>query len=142
MKNTLITPAVFSLTVLTFLISCQRNNSVAPSQSAQIIGKWTVKDAIGQYTLSGQVQNDTTTFAAPDYFDFRSDNTVTIVMEDSTYNGNWQITNNRLLFTGTNYLDAYVKGFMLPVLNSNTLQLEYQDTTAGNALDQKLDLFR
>ena len=129
------------------LFSCTRSvTQPTPSPSSLIIGKWTMKAAIGNYTDQGVNNKDTTLFTTDDYFDFKADSTIFINATGSQYNGNWKIVGGKLFITGTNYLDAYVKGFDLPILTSTNLQMYYTDTitttTPISTLEQKLNLAR
>jgi hypothetical protein len=130
-----------ALTAAVFCIGCQKNHSSPPaSMSSQIVGKWIMKEAISSYTYQGVFYTDTTAFTPADYFDFRADSTLTIVAEDSTYNGKWQITNSRLFITGTDYVD-FAGGFGLPILTSTDLQL-YTNQTTPLVSEQKLNFYK
>ena len=119
------------------LTACTRL-SQQPSQSQQILGKWTMQTAIGNYTTLGTNHKDTTAFTPADYFDFKADGTVSIMESAHAYNGNWKITNNKLLFTNTNYVD-FDGGFDITTLTSTRLKIHYFQTDSTSTLDQTLN---
>ncbi|QQL49354.1 hypothetical protein [Mucilaginibacter ginkgonis] len=132
--------AVFIL-LAAVIISCKKVSSVQLAQQQQIIGKWSIKNAIGSYTVLGSNRKDTTKYTASDYFNFKADGSLTIVETNTTYKGNWKINNNKLYITNTGYID-YASGFDLPVLTATDLQLYYTETNPTNTLEQKLNLYR
>ncbi len=135
------TALLFTMISLFTLVSCTRSNLAPPSPSTEILGKWTVKNACGSYTDYGVNRKDTTWFTVDDYFDFKADSTLLIMMDGESHNGKWQITNSRLYITQTNYMDL-TGGFALPILTNSDLQL--LDTSSGENtyLDQRLNLYR
>jgi hypothetical protein len=145
MKKTLSITIIVCVTLFTFaLTSCQPAQPVAPTPTPQtlsqkIIGKWTMKEAILNSTVQGDNRKDTTRFTAADYFEFKTNGTLTIVETGKTYNGNWAITNDKLFITNTNYID-YSRGFDLPILTASNLQLYYTETNSLSTLEQKLNL--
>jgi hypothetical protein len=139
MKKSLLTIlAVCAIVVTAALAGCTKNNSL-PGQSQLIVGKWTMKSAIGKYTFQGNTIKDTTRFTSADYFDFKADGTVSTMETGEAHTGNWKIVNNKLLFTNTNYVD-YATGFDITKLTSTDLQLHYAETINGADLDQILTL--
>lgn len=130
--------AVMCLIVVTYS-SCRRSNT--PGPSAQITGKWTMQSAIGHYIVLSNERRDTTKFTASDYMQFKADGTLTISESNVVYNGNWQITNNKLLITGTGYMD-FSGGFDILTLTSNQLQIFYKTTDSNSILEQTLNLSR
>lgn len=126
-----------TVVVLLALASCKKTNP--PSLSDQIVGKWTMVTAIGNYTVQGYNHKDTTAFTANDYFDFRSDGTLSIMETEKAYNGKWKITGTKLIITETGYMD-YGNGFDLPILTKTDLQIYYTDTTSQSTLELKLNL--
>lgn len=130
-----------TITYLLFAVTSCKKSSHAPSTESQLIGKWTMKAAIGNYTVNGNNHKDTTWFTSSDYFDFKADSTISIMETNTAYNGKWKIVGSKLFITGTNYMD-YPKGFDLPVLTHNDLQLYYTETDASSSLEQKLNLSR
>jgi len=130
---------VFSIASIATLTSCQKQDP--PTIAEQLVGKWTMKTAIGSYVLNGDKTNGTTNFTADDYFEFKADGTVTIVETNQTYKGNWKITNDKLVFTNTNYMDYAIAGYTIKILTANDLQLYYAEQTNPNAsLEQWLNL--
>lgn len=112
-----------------------------PSIQSQLVGKWTMVSAIGDYTQYGVNYPDTTYFTAADYFNFEADSTLSIMQAGVAYNGRWEIDSNRLYITGTNYMD-FAGGFDLPVLDQHNLTIHDGDTTTLAITDQKLNLIR
>jgi hypothetical protein len=122
--------------------ACQRSVTVPPpSLQSKIIGKWTMVAAIGDYVDYGVDTKDTTYFTPADYFDFKTDSTLSIMQGGTAYNGQWKIDNNRLYITGTNYMD-FAGGFDLPILDQHNLQIHDTDSTSFSTADQKLNLSR
>ena len=122
--------------------ACRRSvTTPTPTLQSQLAGKWTMVAAIGDYTNYGVSQKDTTYFTSADYFDFKADSTLSILATGVAYNGRWQIDNNRLYITGTNYMD-FTGGFDLPVLDQHNLQIHDTATTTHTSTDQKLVLSR
>ncbi len=93
------------------------------------------------YTNYGVNRKDTVRFTSADYYDFHTDNTITIVADGATYDGKWQITNNKLFISETSYMD-YPRGLDLPILTHTDLQLYYTETDPDIYLEQKLNLYR
>jgi hypothetical protein len=145
MKKTLSITIVVCMTLLIgAFTSCQPAQPIAPTPTPQtlaqkIVGKWTMKEAILNSTVQGDNRKDTTRFTTADYFEFKADGTIAIMETGKPYNGNWTITNNKLFITNTNYID-YSRGFDLPILTANNLQLYYTETNSLSTLEQKLNL--
>jgi hypothetical protein len=108
-----------------------------PSQ--QVVGKWIMKTAIGNYTVQGTNRKDTTSFTSSDYFDFKADGTLAIMESQQPHNGNWQIANNKLYISNTDYID-YPQGFDLTSLTATSLQLHYVEANSVSTLEQTLNL--
>jgi hypothetical protein len=141
MKKILLSLSIVLSVVLTYtLTGCTNLPTVTPTLTTEqkLVGKWTVKDAIGDYTVHGNNHKDTTRFTAADYFDFRADGTITIFMEGVAYNGNWKVTNNKLKFTNTNYMEY--ASFDLPILTAHDLQIYLKEVNTVSTLEQKLNL--
>lgn len=136
----LLSSAVLGTVVLAFLSlsSCSKQTD-DPTPEEQITGKWTMREAIGSYTMNGMNHKDTTRYTANDYFEFKSDGTLSIIETNTTYNGNWNITGGKLYITNTGYMD-YSRGFDLPVLTQSDLQLYYTESANNSTLEQKLNL--
>jgi hypothetical protein len=143
MKKTLsITIAICVVLYVCIFTSCQTTPPVTPTPQTlaqKIVGKWTLKEAIGNYTIDGVSNKDTTRFTTADYFEFKADGTLAIIETGKPYNGNWKITNNKLFITNTSYMD-YAAGFNLPILTANDLQLYYTESNSFSTLEQKLNL--
>jgi hypothetical protein len=135
------TALLFSMVSLYTLVSCTRSNLAPPSLSTKILGKWIVKNACGSYTDYGVNRKDTTWFTVNDYFDFKADSTLLIMMDGESHNGKWQITDSRLYITQTNYMD-FAGGFGLPILTNSDLQLWDTASSENTYLDQRLNLYR
>lgn len=129
----------YLLTALLLAIVVTACKKAPQTTEEKLTGKWTMMTAIGNYTIQGTSHKDTTTFTANDYFDFKADGSVTIVESNKTYNGNWNITNNKLYFSNTNYID-YTSGFDISVLTRTDLQLFYTEYNYPSILEQKLNL--
>lgn len=114
---------------LTFT-SCEQENLEPPIEQ-QLIGKWSFQAAIGNYTDDGVNRRDTTWFDTNDYFEFKADGTVNILAFGVEYDGNWKITNNKLFFSNTGYVD-YSRGYELPVLTQSDLNLFQTQNTPPN----------
>jgi hypothetical protein len=118
------------------LTGCTKQ-SLQPSQ--QVVGKWIMKTAIGNYTVQGTNRADTTNFTSSDYFDFKADGTLAIMESQQPHNGNWQIVNNKLYISNTDYID-YPQGFDLTSLTTTSLQLHYVEANSVSLLEQTLNL--
>jgi hypothetical protein len=141
MKKILLGLAVALTITLTFMLTgCTNLPQVTPALTTEqkLVGKWTVKTAIGDYTTQGVNHKDTTRFTAADYFDFKADGTITMFMTGVTYTGTWKVTNNKLKFTNTNYMDYTT--FDLPILTATDLQIYNKEVTNITSLEQKLNL--
>ena len=138
MKKLLIATILLTIIGL-FITGCTDPPVIAPTISTRIIGKWTMKTAIGNYTTLGTNYKDTTTFSANDYFEFKVGGDVTIVESGTTYNGTWKVTNDKLYFSGTNYIDN-ASGFSVSVLTANTLQLYHSEVNSVATVEQTLNL--
>jgi hypothetical protein len=122
------------------LTSCTRQTQQQmQTQSQLIVGKWTLKTALGNYTTQGDNHKDTTQFTTADYFEFKADGTLAIMETGKAYNGNWKITNNTLFITNTQYLD-YTNGLDISSLTATDLKLHYVEVTTLSTLEQTLIL--
>lgn len=123
-------------------MACKKSaNAPAPSLQSKLVGKWTMVSAMGDYTMYGVSYKDTTYFTSADYYDFKTDSTLSIMSSGVAYNGKWQIDNNRLYITETNFMDDS-GGYDLPVLDEHNLQIHNTDSTTNAISDQKLVLIR
>jgi hypothetical protein len=133
---------ICALLCLLAAAACKKSaDTPAPNLRSKLIGKWTVVNAIGDYTLYGVNYKDTTYFGSEDYFDFKADSTLSIMSSGVSYNGKWQIDNARLYITETNFMD-FAGGFDLPVLDEHNLQIHNTDTTTLTIADQKMNFIR
>jgi hypothetical protein len=131
--------AISVVGVILALASCTQQ-VIQTTTEQRITGKWTMKTAIGNYTVQGVNRKDTTRFTTADYFDFKANGTLTIVETQKTYSGNWKVVNNKLVITNTNYMDYATNGFDIPILTSTDFQLYYTEATSAATLEQKLNL--
>ncbi|MBC7400649.1 MAG: hypothetical protein H7289_11955 [Mucilaginibacter sp.] len=141
MKKILLGLAITLTITLTYtLTGCRNLPPITPTLTTEqkLVGKWTVKNAIGDYTTQGNNHKDTTYFTAADYYDFRADGTITMFMEGVAYTGNWKVTNGKLKFTNTNYMEY--ASFDLPILTTTNLQIYLKEVTNITSLEQKLNL--
>jgi len=123
------------------LTSCHREQ-IEPPLENQILGKWTMDAAIADHTDYGVNQKDTTMFTTDDYFDFKADGTVTIVASGVSYEGNWKITGDNLVFTNTGYVD-FTGGFSVLTLTGSDLKLNHsQNAPPDHYLEAKLNFKR
>lgn len=136
-KHALSAGLLACLALTTMLTSCSKSNTLSAEE--QLEGKWTMKTAIGHYTVMGSSWNDTTTFTTNDYMRFNADGTLFILESGDTTTGKWKVANSKLMITETNYMD-YPNGFDISTLNSSKLQLHYAETNANNSMDQILNL--
>jgi hypothetical protein len=136
----MILPVAVVCIFLVMLYGCTAT-TVAPASTQQIIGKWTMKNAIGHYIVNGDDRRDTTNFTSADYFDFKADGTLSISETGKSYNGNWAISNSKLYITNTGYID-YTGGFDMPVATSGDLQLYYTEIKPSGTLEQWLNLYK
>lgn len=131
-----------ALLFLLAAVGCHKSvNTPPPNLQSQVIGKWTMVAGIGDYTMYGVDYKDTVYFTSADYFEFKADSTLSILASGTAYNGKWQIDNNRLFITETNYMD-FARGFDLPVLDEHHLQIHNSDTSSVTITDQRLNFIR
>lgn len=138
-KINFITSIACLIFLLTTTIGCKKSNVQTTSQ--KITGKWTLKNAIGNYTVLGSNRKDTTTYTSADYFDFKANGALSITVNNNNYTGQWIITNNKLIITGTNYID-FANGFNISILTSSALQLDYKVTDSISNSEQILNFNR
>lgn len=142
MKKTTIAFTFFgALTCFALLTSCTKETAPLSLQQ-QIAGKWTIQNAIGNYTVYGNNRTDTTYFTPADYIQFNADGSLSIHEGTNTPTGKWEINGaNKLMITETNYMD-YPNGFDISVLSGSSLQLYYTEVNSFSTLEQKLNLSR
>ena len=112
---------------------------VAPSAESRFIGKWTMQSAISVTTTNGTTTPQTTNFTANDYFEFKTGGVVTIVQSGVTRTGTWKIENDRVFFTGTNYMEN-TPGWAVLILTANTLQFYNKEVTSSSTTEFTLNL--
>jgi len=124
------------------ITGCRLAGNTAPQQT-QILGKWIMSTATSNITVvNGGNNKDTTRFTPADYFLFKADSTVDILAGGISHNGRWKMANNKIYFTGTNYMDVPSTGWNLAILTATRLEFEDIETTASTNADLKLDLRR
>ena len=114
---------------------------VAPSVESRFIGKWTMQSAVSITTTNGSTIPQTTNFTANDYFDFKTGGVVTIVQSGVTRTGTWTIANDRVFFTGTNYMDN-TPGWAVLTLTASNLQFYNKEVTSSSTTEFTLNLVR
>jgi hypothetical protein len=121
------------------LTSC-RNIVPTPTIESRIVGKWTMKTAIGTYSQQGSTPYTlSTSFTAADFFDFKADGTVSIAESGKTYNGKWKVSANKVYFTETNYID-FANGLEIKTLTPTDFQLYYTEIKQVATSEQTLNL--
>lgn len=140
-KTTIAFTLACTLASFGLLMSCTKETAPLSFQQ-QIAGKWTIQNAIGNYTVNGSNRKDTTYFTPADYIQFNTDGTLSIHEGTNTPTGKWEINGaNKLMITETNYMD-YPNGFDISVLSGSNLQLYYTEANSFSTLEQKLNLSR
>lgn len=131
---------IAAFTGLLAFTSCHKQAD-APMQN-QIIGKWMMDAAIADHTDYGVNESDTTLFTNSDYFDFKTDGTVSIMATNVAYTGNWKITGDTLVFTNTGYVD-FPGGFTVLSLTGSALKINHaQSNPPDHYLNAKLNFKR
>jgi len=142
MKKLFCSIAFISLFSSFFSLTSCRKEETQTSLQNKIVGKWTMDDAIANQTDYGVTQKDTTRFTANDYFNFNANGTVSIMASGVSYNGNWKLTGDTLMFTNTNYVD-FTGGFVVITLTQSDMKLSHaQNTPPDHYLDAELDFKR
>jgi len=134
----LIAAAIVYVIAFCFLTGCKKESTKISLQQ-KLIGKWSMKMAIGSYTVQGNKRSDTTRFTADDFIDLKANGTLSISEANIIYTGMWNIIDGKLHIARTGYMD-YANGFDIPVVETNRLQLYYTETNAASLLEQKLNL--
>ncbi len=139
MKKMTLALALIGALAVGLLSSCTKETAPL-SLRQQIVGKWTLQNAIGNYTVNGSNSKDTTFFTAADYIQFNGDGTLMINEGTNTPAGEWSINSaDKLIITKTNYMD-YPDGFDINLTTSGSLQLHYTETNSSSTLEQTLNL--
>ncbi|MDQ7948484.1 MAG: hypothetical protein REI78_16080 [Pedobacter sp.] len=130
------------LMIVAIVIGAGCSNPIpVPTIESRIVGKWTMKTAVGHYVTQGVPLNQTTNFTATDYFDFRADGTLSIAETGKSYQGKWKVVGNKIIFSETNYID-YPNGFDIKILTANDFQIYYTETKQISSLEQWLNFAR
>ena len=138
-KSTLSLSLICMLTTFAFLTSCTKETAPLNLQQ-QLVGKWTIQNVIGNYTVNGSNRKDTTYFTAADYIQFNADGTVSINEGANTPTGKWAINAaNKLIISETSYIDC-AKGFDISQVTGSRLQLFYTEANSTSNLEQTLNL--
>ena len=131
---------LFAIVEIITLTGCT-SPPVAPSVESRFIGKWTMQSAVSITTTNGGTIPQTTNFTANDYFEFKTGGVVTIVQSGVTHTGAWKIENDRVFFTGTNYMDN-TPGWAVLTLTANVLQFYNKEVTTSSTTEFTLNLAR
>lgn len=137
-KLLLIALLLFATVEMIMVTGCTKPPVIASSES-RFIGKWTMQSAISVTTTNGTTTPQTTNFTANDYFEFKTGGVVTIVQSGVTRTGTWKIENDRVFFTGTNYMEN-TPGWAVLILTANTLQFYNKEVTASSTTEFTLNL--
>jgi hypothetical protein len=128
----------FGLATAAFIFSsCTKKSD--KTQEEQLVGKWTMDAAIGAYGYEGEINRDTTYFTEGEFIQFNTDGTLHAEQGEEVIDGHWEITNNKLVITDTEYMD-YPGGFTISELSASKLELYYAQTQGQTSLEQKLKL--
>jgi ABC-type phosphate transport system substrate-binding protein len=138
-KLLLIAIMLFATVEIITITGCATNPSVAPSAESRFIGKWTMQSAVSITTTNGSTTPQTTNFTANDYFEFKTGGVVTIVQSGVTRTGTWTIANDRVFFTGTNYMEN-TPGWAVLTLTASTLQFYNKEVTTSSTTEFTLNL--
>ena len=140
-KLLLIAIMLFATVTIITITGCATNPSVAPNIESRFIGKWIMQSAISVTTTNGTTTPQTTNFTANDYFEFKTGGVVTIVQSGVTRTGTWTIANDRVFFTGTNYMEN-TPGWAVITLTASTLQFYNKEVTTSSTTEFTLNLAR
>ena len=130
---------LFAIVETATITGCTTPPPIVPSIESRFIGKWTMQSAISVTTTNGTTTPQTTNFTANDYFEFKTGGVVTIVQSGVTRTGTWKIENDRVFFTGTNYMEN-TPGWAVLTLTANTLQFYNKEVTASSTTEFTLNL--
>lgn len=138
-KLLLITFVLFATVEIVTITGCTKPPVIAPDVESQFIGKWTMQSAVSVTTINGTTTPQTTNFTASDYFEFKTGGVITIVESGNTHTGTWKIMNDRVFFTGTNYMNN-TSGWAVLTLTTNTLQFYNKEVTPSSTTEFTLNL--
>lgn len=130
---------LFAVVEAATITGCTTPPPIVPSIESRFIGKWTMQSAISVTTTNGTTTPQTTNFTANDYFEFKTGGVVTIVQSGVTRTGTWKIENDRVFFTGTNYMEN-TPGWAVLTLTANTLQFYNKEVTSSSTTEFTLNL--
>jgi hypothetical protein len=140
-KLLLIALLLFATVEMIMVTGCTDPPVIAPNVESRFIGKWTMQSAVSVATINGTATPQTTYFTANDYFEFKAGGVITIFESGSTRTGTWKIMDDRVFFTGTNYMDN-TPGWAVLTLTSNTLQFYNREVTPSSTTEFTLNLAR
>lgn len=140
-KLLLITLLILGTIQAATLTGCTDPAVITPTIASKLVGKWTMQNATSVTIMNGVTTPQTTNFTASDYFEFKTGGTVTIVESGATHTGTWKVTNDRVFFTGTNYMDN-TTGWAVPTLTSNKLQFYNKEVTSSSTTEFTLNLVK
>jgi hypothetical protein len=142
MKKLLLIAIMLFAAVETITITgCATSPPVAPSSESRFLGKWTMQSAVSVTTTNSTTVPQTTNFTANDYFEFKTGGVVTIVQSGVTRTGSWTIANDRVFFTGTNYMEN-TPGWAVLTLTASNLQFYNKEVTSSSTTEFTLNLVR
>jgi hypothetical protein len=138
-KILLISLMLFATVEMIMVTGCTNPPVIAPNVESMFIGKWTMQSAVSVTTINGATTPQTTNFSANDYFEFKAGGVITIFESGTTHTGTWKIMNDRVFFTGTNYMDN-TPGWAVLTLTANTLQFYNKEVTSSSTTEFTLNL--
>jgi hypothetical protein len=138
-KIFLIIIMLFAIVETATITGCTTPPPIVPSIESGFIGKWTMQSAISVTTTNGTTTPQTTNFTANDYFEFKTGGVVTIVQSGVTRTGTWKIENDRVFFTGTNYMEN-TPGWAVLTLTASNLQFYNKEGTSSSTTEFTLNL--
>lgn len=130
---------LFAIVETATITGCTTPPAISPSIESRFIGKWTMQSAISVTTINSTTVPQTTNFTANDYFEFKTGGVVTIFESGTTHTGAWKIENDRVFFTGTNYMEN-TPGWAVLTLTANTLQFYNKEVTSSSTTEFTLNL--
>jgi hypothetical protein len=141
MKRLLVITLILFASIQVITLTGCTSPPVTPSAESRFIGKWIMQSAVSTTTTNGSTIPQTTNFTANDYFEFKTGGVVTIVESGVTHTGTWKIANDRVFFTGTNYMEN-TPGWAVLTLTANVLQFYNKEVTTSSTTEFTLNLAR
>ncbi len=132
---------LFATVEMVTFTGCSTPPPIAPSAESRFLGKWTMLSAVSVTTINGTTTPKTTNFTANDYFEFKTGGVVTIFESGATRTGTWKIENDRVFFTGTNYMEN-TPGWAVLTLTANELQFYNKEVNPSSTTEFTLNLAR